>query len=76
MVEDQRRIRDILVTISVVTKLYRQANIANPSKNGDPVGYLSLKSFCEKDAEFFLGLIPKMNDDQYVDWKTQVLEAE
>lgn len=35
MVEDQRRIRDILVAISVVTKLYKYANIQRLQIDGD-----------------------------------------
>lgn len=51
--------------------------MAQPKPNSDdPIEYLSLASFREKDAEFFLNLIPRMNDEQYIDWKTQVLEAE
>ncbi|KAM3133285.1 hypothetical protein pb186bvf_014578 [Paramecium bursaria] len=77
MVEDQKRIRDILVVISLVIKLYRQANAKIVKQEGDdPIQYVSLVDFETENLEFFDSLVPNMDLDSYKRWKNEVLEAE
>ncbi|CAD8056049.1 unnamed protein product [Paramecium sonneborni] len=85
IVEDQKRIRDILVIICVVNKMYTLANQERKQKllinnqvddDDDPIKYLVIEQYENQNIEYFDKLVPLFNNEQYSNWKKEVLEAE
>ncbi|CAK88392.1 unnamed protein product (macronuclear) [Paramecium tetraurelia] len=85
IVEDMKRIRDILVIICVVNKMYTLANQERKQKlqannqadyDEDPIKYLGIEQYENYNIEFFDKFVPLFNNEQYAEWKREVLEAE